>query len=77
MVNDQFITVEGPKKKEVVDFTMEGTETTYVSQLQNPEYAKFVVNSTTNTVGVIVIDDRDVTITSTADVRGVLTVYGF
>jgi hypothetical protein len=77
-VHDLYVTVEGPKKKEVVDLTLTGvTFGNYVSSLQNPEFATFV-GTNANRIGAIVLADRDVTVfTSDFNTSGVLTVYGF
>jgi hypothetical protein len=77
VVFDTYVTVEGPKKKEVVDLQIVSATTgIYVSQLQNPEFATFV-GTNTNKVGLIVISDREVAFVTANQTRGILTVYGF
>jgi len=77
-----WMSVEGPRRKEVAVLASVDDGDTFVSQLQNPEYGFFVMTGDNNTTALEVnvsISGRTITFnnSSLSASAGVLTLYGF
>jgi hypothetical protein len=81
-IDNSFVAVEGPKKKEVLSLSDVTDADTVTSTLQNPEFGFFVPTTDTASVTVAInvgISGRTITINSSelAAETGILTLYGF